>query len=56
MCEQPLGWDAVTSWIDELELILAARREPELIRHIQKLGARVQAGRKVRAESTEKTL
>jgi FlaA1/EpsC-like NDP-sugar epimerase len=35
--EQPLSWDIVTNWIDELEILLTARQEPQLIQHIQKL-------------------
>jgi FlaA1/EpsC-like NDP-sugar epimerase len=35
--EQPLTWDIVTNWIDELETLLTARQEPQLIQHIQKL-------------------
>jgi FlaA1/EpsC-like NDP-sugar epimerase len=35
--EQPLSWGMVTNWIDELEVLVAARQEPELIKHIQRL-------------------
>ena len=35
--EQPLSWDSITSWIGELEVLLAARQEPALIQHIQRL-------------------
>ena len=35
--EEPLEWDLVTSWIDELEELLAARQEPAIIEHIQRL-------------------
>jgi FlaA1/EpsC-like NDP-sugar epimerase len=35
--EQPMSWDTITGWIEELEELLAARREPEVIAHIQKL-------------------
>jgi FlaA1/EpsC-like NDP-sugar epimerase len=37
MREQPLGWETIASWITDLEVILAARRERELIPHIQRL-------------------
>jgi FlaA1/EpsC-like NDP-sugar epimerase len=35
--EQPLSWDIITAWIDELEELLVARQEPEIIAHIQRL-------------------
>jgi len=35
--EQPLTWDIVTNWINELEILLTARHEPQLIQHMQKL-------------------
>jgi FlaA1/EpsC-like NDP-sugar epimerase len=35
--EQPLNWDVVAEWIDELEGLLAARDEPEILAHLQKL-------------------
>ena len=35
--EQPLNWDTITSWIDELRVLLSARQESELIQHIQRL-------------------
>src|SRR5579864_8207414 len=35
--EQPLTWDIVANWIDELEILLKARQEPPLIQHIQRL-------------------
>jgi len=35
--EQPLNWDAIPDWIAELEDLLAARREPDIIAHIQRL-------------------
>jgi FlaA1/EpsC-like NDP-sugar epimerase len=35
--EQPLSWDIIAAWIDELEELLAARQEPEIIAHIQRL-------------------
>jgi len=35
--EHPLDWDVITGWIDELEELLAARHEPGIIAHIQKL-------------------
>jgi hypothetical protein len=35
--EQPLNWDAIAAWIDELEEILALRHEAEIVAHIQRL-------------------
>jgi FlaA1/EpsC-like NDP-sugar epimerase len=35
--EEPAHWDVITAWIGELEELVAARREPEIIAHIQKL-------------------
>jgi FlaA1/EpsC-like NDP-sugar epimerase len=37
MREQSLSWETIASWIAELEVILAARKERELIPHIQRL-------------------
>jgi FlaA1/EpsC-like NDP-sugar epimerase len=33
--EQPLSWDVIPGWIDELEKLLASRREREIIAHIR---------------------
>ena len=35
--EQPLGWDRIDGWIGELKQLIAARREPEIIAHLQRL-------------------
>jgi len=35
--ERPLSWDAITGWIDELEVLLAARQDREILKHIQTL-------------------
>jgi hypothetical protein len=35
--EQPLDWDVIAAWIDELAEILALRHEVEIVAHIQKL-------------------
>jgi FlaA1/EpsC-like NDP-sugar epimerase len=35
--EQPLAWELVVGWIDELKELLAARQEPEIIAHIQRM-------------------
>jgi FlaA1/EpsC-like NDP-sugar epimerase len=35
--EQPLNWDAIPDWIEELQKLLAPRREPEIIDHIRRL-------------------
>jgi FlaA1/EpsC-like NDP-sugar epimerase len=35
--EQPLVWDRVNGWVGELQDLIAARREPEIIVHLQKL-------------------
>ena len=37
MREQSLSWETIASWMAELEVLLAARRELELIPHIQRL-------------------
>ena len=37
MREQPLSWALVARWIDELEVLLRARQEPELLHHLQTL-------------------
>jgi FlaA1/EpsC-like NDP-sugar epimerase len=42
--ERPLAWDSITSWMEELEVLLVARREPEIIRHIQGLVPEYQPG------------
>jgi FlaA1/EpsC-like NDP-sugar epimerase len=35
--EQPLDWDRISSWIAELEVLVRARQEPEIIQHMQRL-------------------
>jgi len=35
--EQPLVWDRINGWIDELKDLIAARQEPEIIAHLQRL-------------------
>ena len=35
--EDPEDWDKISSWIVELEVLLGARQEPEIIQHIQRL-------------------
>ncbi len=35
--EEALAWRTITGWIDELEELVAVRREPEIIAHLQKL-------------------
>ena len=35
--EEPLHWGTITSWIDELKVLLSAKQESELIQHIQRL-------------------
>jgi FlaA1/EpsC-like NDP-sugar epimerase len=35
--EQPMSWAKITSWIEELEELLATRHEPKIIAHIRKL-------------------
>jgi FlaA1/EpsC-like NDP-sugar epimerase len=37
MSEQPMSWGRIISWIDELEELLTARQELEIIAHIQRL-------------------
>jgi FlaA1/EpsC-like NDP-sugar epimerase len=54
--EQPLSWDSITSWIDELEVLLAARQEPEIIKHIQRLVPEYKPASKYTCESAEELL
>jgi FlaA1/EpsC-like NDP-sugar epimerase len=35
--EHPLTWDKIDGWIGELTDLIAERREPEIIAHLQKL-------------------
>jgi FlaA1/EpsC-like NDP-sugar epimerase len=35
--EEPLSWEAIPVWIEELEGLIAARQEPQIIAHIQRL-------------------
>ncbi len=35
--EQPLLWDRIDGWIGELKDLIAARQEPEIIAHLQRL-------------------
>ena len=39
--EQPLSWDVIPDWIERLEELLARRREPDIIAHIRRTGARI---------------
>ena len=54
MREQPLSWETIASWIAELEVILAARREPRSYPTHPKTGARVQTGCQVYARTQQK--
>jgi FlaA1/EpsC-like NDP-sugar epimerase len=54
--EQPLSWDSITSWIDELEVLLAARQEPEIIQHIQRLVPEYKPASKYTREPSEELL
>jgi FlaA1/EpsC-like NDP-sugar epimerase len=54
--EQPLAWDIVTNWIDELEILLTARQEPQLIQHIQKLVPEYKPAAKCTNEQREQKL
>jgi len=56
MREQPLSWDTITGWIDELEVLLAARLGPELIRHIQNLVPEYKPAAKYASNPPEETL
>lgn len=53
MREQSLSWETIASWIAELEVILAARRELELIPHIQKLVPEYKPAAKYTRNSTQ---
>jgi FlaA1/EpsC-like NDP-sugar epimerase len=35
--EPPLSWAIIAAWVEELEELIAARQEPEIITHIQRL-------------------
>jgi FlaA1/EpsC-like NDP-sugar epimerase len=35
--EQPLGWERINGWIEELKELIAERREREIIAHLQSL-------------------
>ena len=39
--EQPLVWDRIDGWIDELKDLIAERQEREIIAHLQRTGAGV---------------
>jgi len=54
--EQPLTWDSISGWIDELEALLAARHEPELIQHIQRLVPEYKPASKYARETSEEPL
>jgi FlaA1/EpsC-like NDP-sugar epimerase len=54
--EQPLTWDIVTNWINELEILLTARQEPQLIQHIQKLVPEYKPAAKCTDEQGERKL
>jgi FlaA1/EpsC-like NDP-sugar epimerase len=44
--EQPLNFDAIADWIEELKALLSARQEPEVIEHIQRLVPEYKPSRK----------
>jgi FlaA1/EpsC-like NDP-sugar epimerase len=54
--EQPLSWDAITAWIDELEVLLAGRQAPGLLQHMQRLAPEYVPGAKNTREPSEATL
>jgi len=54
--EQPLTWDTITSWIDELEALLLARQAPELIQHMQRLVPEYTPAAKPTSEASEEML
>jgi FlaA1/EpsC-like NDP-sugar epimerase len=35
--EQPLSWDVIPDWVEELEELLRSRREPDIIAHLRRL-------------------
>lgn len=54
--EQPLSWDTISNWIDELEALLGARQVPELIQHMQRLVPEYKPASKVSREPSEEML
>ena len=56
MRDQSLSWETIASWIAELEALLAARRELELIPHIQRLVPEYRPAAKYTRNSTKEPL
>jgi FlaA1/EpsC-like NDP-sugar epimerase len=54
--EQPLSWDMVTGWISELEVLIGAREEPEIIQHMQRLVPEFKPAAKRPRDSSEEKL
>jgi FlaA1/EpsC-like NDP-sugar epimerase len=54
--ERPLGWDVAAAWVAELEELVAARREMEIIAHIQTLVPEYNPARLVRDQPDEVAL
>jgi hypothetical protein len=54
--EQPLSWDMVTGWISELEALIGARQEREIIQHMQRLAPEFKPVAKGAGDSSEEKL
>jgi FlaA1/EpsC-like NDP-sugar epimerase len=48
--EQPLAWNWIEGWIDELKDLIAARKEPEIIAHLQTLAPEYRPAEKPRRQ------
>jgi FlaA1/EpsC-like NDP-sugar epimerase len=51
--EQPLNWDRIAGWIDELKNLIAARREADVIEHLQRLVPEYTPGARLGRRSAE---
>jgi FlaA1/EpsC-like NDP-sugar epimerase len=54
--EHPLSWGGITHWIDELEVLFAARQEREVLKHIQRLVPEYKPVTKFARVSSQETL
>jgi FlaA1/EpsC-like NDP-sugar epimerase len=48
--EQPLSWDVIPDWIEELEELLRSRREPDIITHLRQLVPEYSPGERPQSE------
>jgi len=56
ICDRPIDWDAVEDWMEELQRLLAARREPQILAHIQSMVPEYKAPERLLAVASGNTV